>query len=40
LEPISYLLAQQQEQPCEVVVLSLAPIKDRDTGFRADAASR
>src|SRR6516162_11185271 len=24
LEPISYLLAQQQEQPCEVVVLSLA----------------
>ena len=24
LEPISYLLARQQEQPCEVVVLSLA----------------
>jgi hypothetical protein len=24
LEPLSYLLARQQEQPCEVVVLSLA----------------
>jgi len=24
LESISYLLARQQEQPCEVVVLSLA----------------
>jgi hypothetical protein len=24
LEPISYLLTRQQEQPCEVVVLSLA----------------
>jgi hypothetical protein len=31
LEPISYLLARQQQEPCEVVVLSLVSTRQART---------
>jgi hypothetical protein len=37
LEPISYLVERQEQEPCEVVVLSLADTGQTKPGADADA---